>query len=393
MHLIESYATNCGVKIDKPFVLEKFYPIDKDKYITIHPYSKPAKNYDHWQTVLNLILPVLEKEGIEIIQIGDKNEQQLQGCHSLAGCTTYGQAAHVIRRGMLHLGCDSFPAHVAGFYNKKSVIVYPNTLINNVKPYWKDEENTSLIMAEPEGKPKFGLDERPKSINKNKPEFIAKEVCRLLELDFDFPYESIHIGSSFGRPAVECIPNQMVNPKQMGVDSIYYRMDLLFNEIRLEQQLSIGPTSIVTDKPISAQLILNNRSRIGEIIYEITEDDDPEFAKFLESNKIKYTMISRLPVDQMNDKKINYIDLEHAAILRVKDFDKEEQDIKEKYDINKLYYMSSRLVLCDGKSYYNEGDIDKDNSEIEFKDSIVKVNDTPQFWRSLDRNLIFEKLD
>ena len=28
MHLVESYATNCGVKIDKPYIYEKFFPLD-----------------------------------------------------------------------------------------------------------------------------------------------------------------------------------------------------------------------------------------------------------------------------------------------------------------------------------------------------------------------------
>ena len=55
MHLIESYATNCGVKIDKPYILERFFPLNVEKYITFQPFSKGAKSYDGWPDVLEII--------------------------------------------------------------------------------------------------------------------------------------------------------------------------------------------------------------------------------------------------------------------------------------------------------------------------------------------------
>ena len=134
------------------------------------------------------------------------------------------------------------------------------------------------------------------------------------------------IQNHFQNPSIECIPNQVVDPKDFNVDQVYYRMDLLFNEIRLTQQLEVGKCSIVTNKAISQTILLNNKSRIGEVVYIITEDDDPDFAHFLESNKIKYSLITRLPKDQMSDKKVNYIDLEHAAIMKLKENDEEEKE-------------------------------------------------------------------
>ena len=70
MHLVESYATNCGLKIDKPYIFEKFFPLGFEKYITFETSTDPAKDYDYWNDVINPLLPELEKKGIAIVQIG-----------------------------------------------------------------------------------------------------------------------------------------------------------------------------------------------------------------------------------------------------------------------------------------------------------------------------------
>ena len=74
-HLIETYALNCGLKIDKPFMLEKFFPVDVENFITIHPNSKyTSKCYDYWQEVVDLIREPLKENNIDILQIGTKED-------------------------------------------------------------------------------------------------------------------------------------------------------------------------------------------------------------------------------------------------------------------------------------------------------------------------------
>ena len=69
MHLIEKYALNYNLKIDKPFIFEKFYPIGETKYISLH-LGADGENarYPFWQEVINLSLPILQKSGINFIQ-------------------------------------------------------------------------------------------------------------------------------------------------------------------------------------------------------------------------------------------------------------------------------------------------------------------------------------
>ena len=94
MHLAERYATACGVKIDKPYIYENFFPIPVKKYISFQPFSKyPSKKYDYWDEVRDIILSYLQKEEIRIIYIGAKNEKHLENFINLTGQTSISQAA------------------------------------------------------------------------------------------------------------------------------------------------------------------------------------------------------------------------------------------------------------------------------------------------------------
>ena len=81
MNLAELYSLTCSSKIGKPFIVEKYFPLTCNKYITLQPYSKDSKTYDYWQEVLAIIFPVLKENDIEIVQIGGQNEKPLEGCY------------------------------------------------------------------------------------------------------------------------------------------------------------------------------------------------------------------------------------------------------------------------------------------------------------------------
>ena len=74
MHILESYALQNDLKIDKALLYEKFFPLAVDKYITIDTSSMntSAMSYDHWQLVVDIIRPRAEAEGIQIVQLGEK---------------------------------------------------------------------------------------------------------------------------------------------------------------------------------------------------------------------------------------------------------------------------------------------------------------------------------
>jgi ADP-heptose:LPS heptosyltransferase len=222
--------------------LEKYFPLDLDKYITIHPYSKGSKTYDFWIDVLQLIKPALDKNDIKVLQIGAKGEQPLPHCHAIVGQTSINQIAYVIKGSMLHLGVDSFPVHIASHYDKKIVSLYSNLYPQNAGPYWGDKKDHVLLEpCRDKLKPSFSNDEMPKSLNSIRPEKIARSVLELLGLEFNYDYETIYVGESHVNMMLEGVPNQIVNPKSLGVDNMIMRMDFEFNEENLIGQLQVFP--------------------------------------------------------------------------------------------------------------------------------------------------------
>ena len=146
MHLIETYALNCGLKIDEPFIYDKYCPIPFEKYISFQPYSKyDAKSYDYWQEVINQIFPKLQAENIHIIQIGGKDEKPIDNCYHLQGKTSISQAAYIIKNSIIHLGVDSFGVHIASHYDKKIIALYSNSRPENAGPYFKKKSKYKII--------------------------------------------------------------------------------------------------------------------------------------------------------------------------------------------------------------------------------------------------------
>ena len=182
MHLIESYATSCGLKINKPFIYTNFFPLNTDKYISFQPFSKPAKNYDYWQDVINLIYPYLKNEKIDIVQIGTKDDPKIDKCIHTCGQTNISQAAYIIQKSILHFGADSFGAHIASGFDKKILALYSNNNIENVLPYWSKKEDLVLLKPNINKKPSYASEENPKSINLIKPEEIASGILKLLNI-------------------------------------------------------------------------------------------------------------------------------------------------------------------------------------------------------------------
>ena len=182
MHLLDSYALNCGLKIDKPYIHTMFYPLGEPDYITIQPFSNySGKVYDYWNEVINYMLPKLSKRNIKMVQIGKKGDPQLAHCVWTQGTTTVSQASFLIQNSMLHLGVDSFGVHIASACGRKIVGLYSTNWAENSKPYWSDESD--YVLLEPnrdERKPSFQFEDAPpKTINEIKPEAVANSTLSL----------------------------------------------------------------------------------------------------------------------------------------------------------------------------------------------------------------------
>ena len=383
MHLIESYATNCGLKIDEPFIYEKFFPLAFDKYITFSPSNNPAQDYDYWIEVINIIHPKLKKEGINILQLGDKGSKSLPHCLSASGLTNRNQEAYIIRGSSLHFGIDNFLSQLAGAYNKKCVCLYSNNYAKDVKPYWGSAQNQSLLESHRDGKkPSFSATENPKTINLVKPEDVAKSICNFLGLEYDFEYETVKVGSNYPNRIIETLPDQVVDIKAMNIDSIIVRMDYLFNEENLIQQLNMGKVSVVTDKPIDEKIIQAHKPSLKEVIYFITKDHDPKFVETLKKRAVKFVMMSELSEKELEKIKIHYID--HGII-----FPKEEEKT-DHLERENLFYMSSKTTLSKSKMYPCRAAL-LENKPVDDQYQISEIIDSEEFWREADHHYFLKK--
>lgn len=396
-HLIETYALNCGLKIDKPFMLEKFFPIDSENFITIHPNSKySSKCYDYWQEVVDLISAPLKEKNIDILQIGTKEDVPLRGCLHSQGLCDLNQTAYLISKSSLHLGVDSFPAHVASGYGKKVVCLYSNTYANIARPYWTEQGDCVLLQPDRDKKkPSYSADESPKTINEINPEDIAQGVFDLLDIKINKNFKTLRKGPFYNAPVVQLVPDCVAEIKKLKIDSLIMRMDLNYNLQALDAQLATTKCSIVTEQPIDLNLLNKHRQNIKEFVYFITKDHKPDFVGELVRLGFPVVLMSEMSDEEINKVKIDYMDyglIRKNPIASQQDIDKiKSKNLKAGANSINLQYKSKRVLISQGKFFHSEAAWRTNQPSSSMNPEFNSVVDHKDFWESLDEFYIIEK--
>ena len=381
MRLLDTYATNTGSKIDKPFIYSKFFPLPIGKYITFQaqtPYD--SRNYSYWQEVINLLHPFLNKNDIHILQVGTKDEKALNGVVNLLGQTNINQLSYVIENSILHFGADSLCVHLSSHFNKPIVSLYSISNPSVAGPHFGDKNKHILLKGyERIGnrKPSYSQVESPKSIDTIKPEEICTAILNLLNIEYSNLPETIHFGQDFNVKSFEIIPDKMIDPNSIPIENPIVRMDYYFNEQALQNILEVKKTIIFTNKPIKKDIIQKYKKNILQVIYIIEENNDINFVKTLKNNSINYTLLSFLEESNLNKYKIDYMD--YNLIVNRKHKTKEDTKIT---DINNLFYKSSRVLHSSEGQFISRYDwLNKTGN---------KVVDDPDFWKEADNFYIFK---
>jgi hypothetical protein len=363
-----------------------------EKYISFQPFSKyPAKDYDYWQEVINLILPHLKAYNIEIVQIGGEKEKILENTYNTVGQTNIRQAAYIIKNSIIHVGTDSFGAHIASGFGKKIVALYSNNNINNVKPYWTKEEDMVLLSPELECKPSYAAQENPKSINNIKPEKIAQAILKLLKIKNNLnTLETIYVGKVFNNKLFHIVPDHIVQRSSL-IDHCVSRMDILFNENNLRNQLKIMPCIIATNRPIDINILLENRTHVIGINCFIEDETNLEFIKQLKNANIKYQLYSYLSEEDLNKYKLDYLD--YGIIAKINLQHPKVEEIINKYKSNNLYYKSNNLILSKGnvflseKAFFDNKPVNSINENMQEFYDIKIINENPEKFYIFNMNL------
>ena len=398
MHIIEAYATNSGLKIDKPFIYEKYFPLKSEKFITLHhPFKYDSRKYDHWDSVIRLLKPALDKEGIDILQIGSENERPIGKIKNLLGKTTFNQMAYIIKRAMLHVGVDSVPVHIASGFNKKIVALYSNMYPSNSGPYWSKDEDVILIESDKEGdKATYGVDEVPKTINTIKPEEVAAAVCKLLDVEFSYDYETIVTGQYFHVGIVEAVPEEIIQISNMGTDVVYLRLDIKEPKVDvtnnlLDSQLSVeGKYTIITRKTLPIKILKDHRKRIDTVVYIVDRHSSPDFHNDIISCGIKCNLATEKEGEELDDIKFKFLDYPKLTVV----VNKTKEDIKqlEKEDVKNLFYQSNKFLVYKGKFYPSQAAFEIGHPRDKMDASVIhKIPDKPIFFKDLDHVRILKK--
>jgi hypothetical protein len=392
MRLLESYSRSCSVPINhKPRLYAKYFPLPEiDKYITIQSKSgMPAKDYSYFQEVLDILRPFLDKENIKVIHLG-QDSAPLNNTINLNNQTSIGQAYYLLKKSLCHISVDSWMSHAACAENVPCVALYGSTTVANHSPYHFDPAKSIFLESHRNGnKASFAREENPKTVDMILPEEIARAACKLLNIEFTYPFKTVAIGRSYQNKVIESSCNAVVDVKKLGVPNIIVRLDYNFDLNIAAQQASLGKISIVTDKVIPIDFLKQIKPQLVEFIYEIKEDNNPEFCQQLQDLKISYRLFSKLPIEKLNPLKLNYIDFPIINHL----INKPPEILKDKI-LEKLYIKGGKFII-DSKGVFNSYWAYKNSIPIpDFNagpQDILDVN-TQDLWEDFDYLMFLEKI-
>jgi hypothetical protein len=391
MRLLDTYATNTGSTIDKPYIYTKFFPLPCEKYITIQaqtPYD--SRNYSYWQDVINLLNPIISKENIKIVQVGLGTEQPIEGTINMLGKTNVHQLAYIIKNSILHFGADSFCVHLASYFDKPIVSLYSISNPNVAGPHFGDTDKHILLKGyERIGnkKPSYSQSESPKSIDSIRTEEIAESVLSLLSIKHDTLPQTKFIGYKYINKILETTPDQIISPEFFKGIILNIRLDYcdnitdnIFNSII--QNISIRPCSIITDKVFNLLPFIQLKNNIPAIIYDVTKSIDINFVKSLNFQGFNYVCVFNL--DENNADILEQRKYELMDYCGIEVFKKIPDNAPELLD---SYKFKTNIILLSNQKIYNSRTAQLEDVPVNSIGGEVRISDIK------DKNKLMEDID
>ncbi len=374
MHEIESYANNLSLKIDRPEIYEKYYPMSYDKFITVYlGEGRDLPFYRNWADVINLCFPILEKEGIKIILLNSNIKHKFNNCINFENALDHSSLSYIIKNSLLHVSENGIDLEIASMHDKN--IVYIDTENNNNYPYWNKESSYDRFSGD---------------INKIKPEEISKSIFNFLNLKFKINFETVFIGDNYQNKSIQFVPDQQADIDADSGNVILVRMDKYFNEQNLAKQLSKFKCVIVTNKRINLNLLNQFKQNVHHMAFFLEKNDDPDFIDEIQSMGIQYNIMTYLSEEETNLKKINYLD--NDIINNIKIPKKEDIEELKDLDIDSLYYISNGPVLSNFKVYKSICDYENRN-DVENPQQPTQIKQNEDFWKEVQNFHILKMLD
>jgi len=376
-HLLEEYSKNLGVKFSTPVVKDHFFPLSIDRYITISQEpTLDSKVYRHYDLVINLLKPFLQRAKIKVIQLGGRDK--INGV-SAALNVSFKQQSFILSNSLAHLGPDGALNHLASSKNIPTVTLFGNTFSQSNRPLFSKSSTNVSLEPEWDKKPSFSNVDGKRQIDKIKPEIIAQNILNCLNIQKEkINFSTKYIGDNFLTPTVEVVPTSFVDLRIPPNQLLSVRTDYGFDEYSFMQLCKKHKVSICADhliQPQALQLIASNVNHFYIIIDRDWDTIPDSYFNTLKNLGIELTFLAK--------------EVEDIPLLRNKYFDipvrPYYQEQPPPCEVGEDTKFLSSLRIIEGKKEYL--------SHAHWKkglDNNNKVVDTPDYWKELTHFYIYE---
>lgn len=380
MHKLESFALSAGSKISEPFINQCYFPTTFDKYICVSRYSKlDSKKYDYFDDVCFHINPYLEKEGIQMIQIGNEKDQPIFYTKNY-NFLNINQVAYLINKSLLYFGNLNIYSSMASHFSKDIVCPSRVDFTNSIKPYWSNNKNLKILQSKRKDfKPVNSKEEQPKTINEVHPEILAKHILDLLGIKNNLnKIKTLFIGKQYNSQVFEIIPNFAANLNLPKEAVLNVRLDKHFDVNNLITLGSNHTVNVTTDQVIDVNLLKLIKNNIYNISFFVNKSTNVKEVEYLSSIGRPVSLLCK-DTNSINDLRMKFIDYDISEFVK-----HSIKDANIKSITSNTKFLSRKTVFSNGQafnSYY---------SATQNKNA-TQAFDHESFWEDLDFLRIYEE--
>lgn len=392
-HLIEKYALETGLRIDKMKTYEQFFPLPAniDKYILISSGSgMAAKNYSYFNDVVWLLKDALHEKGFKIIQVGGKDDERLNSDLDLCGATSTNQLFYLVQKASLVLSNDTSVMHLAGHYDVPFVALFGLTDPRISGAYFGNPLRQKYLIPDyGSNSPSFNPNEKPKVIDSIRPEDVANAVGELLGFE-PTKILTLFVGDQYRFQAIEVIPNHIVDVKAFPQSVLNLRLDFGGEDAAAFANIQNRKCNLVTNHPVDVNVLIQLRANIGNIVYEITDDHNPNFVRAIQRAGIPYILFTHFSAEKLQEVKMDYFDY---GLIHKKPIKKREDIPNHELIVEgQTGFRSNKFLLSKGKIYLSRAHWKEDIAVTSFESNHSYIIDTEEFWKESDFFYLYNKL-
>lgn len=349
MNLAQKIAAECGASISAPIVDEFFMPLKNHKYIIIDGRSKyECGGYDYFNDVVELILPELRKEGVDIFYFCAENSPKIT-CDRCFINLNKKQESYLIKKAQLVVGCENYFLHIAAAHNVKNIGLYAVYSAPNTQPYWNKDTQIVLESHRDGNLPTYGtLNESPKTINFISSFEVAGKILDELGVSHQYhKYDLLYIGENYKNKVVEVVPDFTSDAAFLEGRAINLRLDYLnfLSGSVLQYWLSNRKVNIVTDKDIHVSILNQFKKNIVSLSVIVSESISEAFLQQCKKIGLNVKIFCQDP------EKLKHYRFKFLNFHVHKDFC-EDKKLKNYPKITAISrFSSAKVIFSKGKQY------------------------------------------